>query len=422
MGNNFTEGNVRKSLILFSVPIILGMFLQTAYDLINTFFLGMLGPKEIAAVSLFFPINFIFIAIAGGLGIGANALIAQAYGRKDLNEANNIAEHAVFLGLFMGFVFTFLGIAFSGPLFIFMGADAELLPMAMEYSTPILFGMIFMFLWFISNSIITAEGNSKTPLVNLAISLALNAALDPLLIFGLGPFPKMGLYGAAIASVIAMAFSAFLNFAYLYSKKSSINLCLGCFRPRAKYVKDVLAIGIPALLVQALSAAGFMLLMSIVGSFGSLAMAAYGIGMRLNSVIMLPLLGLEDAAISYVGQNIGARKEERAKKAVVFLTQVSFAITIVLSAAAYFFPEFILRIFTSDADVISMGKVYFSIVPISFIIYSLYFVLAYFLSQTMGLEGVWIAIVAAALIELIFVFWVYFSGAWLGGKRVILKQ
>ena len=444
MQQDFTRGSIGKKLVLFSLPIIVGMVLHTAYNIIDTIFVGMLGPMELAAVSLAFPVVFVFIAVASGLGIGANALIAQALGEKKLHRANNLAEHGLMLGITVGIAIAVLGIIFSPAIFTFMGADETVLPLAVDYTNLIFIGLVFMFAWFVSDSILKAQGNSKTPMRNLAISVVLNIALDPLLIFGLGPIPAMGLRGAALATVFSRIVAAALNFSYIYTPKSAVSLSLREFKPHPKYIKQMLVVGLPASASQTLTAAGFMLLMSVVGAFGSLAIAAYGVGMRLSSLAIMPLIGISSAVTSFVGQNIGAKKPGRAKSVSIFATRISFAISLLIAALLLLFPEQVMRVFTQNHAVIAIGVTYLSIVPFAFLLYAFYFSfigafqgagkthlalatniafwlitlpLAWLLSKDMGLEGVWIALVAGAAVELLLVLAIFWSGFWLRSRE-----
>ncbi len=450
MAQDLTQGKIGKTLLVFAAPIVAGMLLQTAFNLVDTFFIGMLGPLELAAISLTFPIFFVFIAISSGLGIGANALISQAVGEKNLKAANNFAEHAIILAVIFGIATGALGIIFAPALFALMGADKQVLEYSMQYAVPIFAGVVFTFLWFVSDAILRAQGNSRTPMVNLAIAVALNAVLDPFFIFGIGPFPRWGLFGAAIVTVFADMLSALLNFRYIYSKNSKINLSLKAFKPNLACMKSMISIGLPASISQALSAAGFTILIGLVGTFGSYAIAAYGIGMRITSVIILPIVGIESAVASFVGQNVGAKSFSRAKQVGWFAAKASLALSILLAAITILFPEQIVRVFTKDASVISMGKNYLSIVSFAYIFYGFYFPfsgafqgtgktmlvlatniaywavavgIAAMLSKTMGLQGIWIGITAAAALELIAVTAIFKSGIWLkpGKKKQTAK-
>lgn len=444
MATDFTQGSVGRKLLLFSLPIMAGMLLQTAYNIIDAIFIGMLGPEELAAVSLTFPVVFVFIAVAGGLGIGSNALMAQAVGRKDIPAANNIAEHALFLGPVLGAILAGLGIVFSPQIFTFMGADKALLELTLQYSTPIFVGMVFMFVWFISDAILRSQGNSKTPMINLGLSVALNIFLNPVLIFGWFGLPALGLLGAALATILSRVIAAILNFAYIYTPNSVISLNLKHFRFKPEYAKEILVIGLPASGTQSLTAVGFMLLTALVGGFGSLALAAFGVGMRVNSVVMMPLVGLTSALVSFVGQNIGVRDFRRAKKVTWLAVKMALAVSLVMASAIYLSREAIIALFSRDPGVIAIGATYLSIVPFAYVFYGAYHVIfgafqgagktgltfqanlvywlmavafAYWLSLSQGLEGIWWGLVYAAVLEMALVAGLYWSGAWLKGFK-----
>lgn len=449
MKTDFTEGSVGRKMVFFSLPIIFGMFLHTAYNIIDAIFIGMLGAEEFAAVSLAFPVVFIFIAIASGLGVGANALLSQAIGRKNLMEANNIAEHSLIFSVVLAVLIAFLGILFSPQIFSFMGADETVLGMTVEYANIIFIGLIAMFVWFISEAILRAQGNSKTPMKSLLVSVVLNIILDPIMIFGLFGFPAMGLVGAGIATVIARTVAAVINFAYIYTPKSSIDLALRAFKPNMDCIKGIVFIGLPASAAQTLTAAGFILLTSIVGGFGTYAIAALGIGMRLHSIIAMPIIGIASAVITVVGQNIGVNEIWRVKRATKHALKVTLPFSALVVIVLFLIPEVFLRIFTQDAKVIEIGLVFLAIVPISYLFQSIHFtvlgtfqgagrtdlafianglhwfsviVIAYLLSQSMGLVGVWYALVIGGAIELVVVMGIYFSGIWLNEKKDLQMQ
>jgi len=450
MQQDLTKGSVGKKLIFFALPIILGMMLHTAYNIIDAIFIGMLGPKELAAVSLTFPVVFIFIAFASGIGIGANTLIAQAIGKKNIREADNFAEHALVLGAGIGIAIAILGILFSPILFTLMGADAEVLPLTIEYSTPVFIGLIFMFAWFISDSILKAQGNSKIPTRNLAISVVLNIILDPILIFGFGPVPAMGLFGAAVATVFSRVIAAALNFYYIYTPKSVISLALRDFKPRLSCIKRMLAVGLPASAAQTLTAGGFILLTGVVGGFGSFAIAAFGVGLRINSVVVMPMVGISMSLVSFVGQNVGAGNYERAARVALLARRFTLVLSILLAGLVLLFPEQIMRMFSQDPNVVAIGISYLSISPFAYILYGSYFafggafmgtgkthyflitnaiywttavVAAWLLAPIIGLRGVWVSFVLAAAIEFVIVTGIFWSGIWLKpGKKAVQEN
>ncbi|MCJ7816929.1 MAG: MATE family efflux transporter, partial [Candidatus Aenigmarchaeota archaeon] len=192
-GKDLTKGGVWKTLFLLAGPVVAGMLLRIGLNITDTFFVGMLGTDQLAAISVTFPVFFIFIAVASGLAIGSTALISQAIGGKHKKLANNIAEHSLLIAGITGAIISVLALIFSPQLFTFMGVSGDILAMTLQYSNLIFIGFIFVFLDSIAQGIINADGNTTTPARNLFIAFMFNVVLDPLLIFGIGPFPKLGL-------------------------------------------------------------------------------------------------------------------------------------------------------------------------------------------------------------------------------------
>ncbi len=437
---DLTQGNILKTLIVLALPIMFGMFMQTAFNIIDTIFIGSLGADALAAVAITFPVVFIFIALASGLGIGSTTLVAQAIGAKNLRKADNIAEHSLLLSLASGIIIAVLGILFGEHVFVFMGATPEILELTLVYSNTIFVGFIFLFLGFISQGIIQAEGNSKTPMIHMAISVILNIILDALLIFGLFGFPALGIFGAALATVIARGIGAGLNIAYILRRKGLIKINLKDFVFRLKIMKDIFFIGAPASAGQLTISLGLTILMSFVGLFGVNALAAYGVGTRLDSLAILPVLGLINATIAVVGQNIGAGKLERARKTINYSAMISVFIMAFVAVIFILIPRPFFELFSSNEEVISIGVLYLTLVAFSYpfrglllgisggfqgagktflamIMTGNYWLtivfLAFFLKDIYGLKGIWFSLLIASIIGTILALTVYKLEWWI---------
>ena len=218
---NLAEGSIVKNLISLSWPMMLAFTLQTGFNVVDAIFVGRLSALALAAVSLTFPVVFLMISLAAGAGVGTTSLIARLFGAKKAKEANNAAEHAYIIAFVLSILFTLSGLVFAKPLFIFIGATEELLPLVLDYSNVIFMGSIIMFIAFISNSILRGEGDMKTPMKVMMISTLVNVILDPILIFGFWFIPSMGIRGAAIATVIARFIGMIIVLNHILSGKSS---------------------------------------------------------------------------------------------------------------------------------------------------------------------------------------------------------
>jgi len=339
-----------------------------------------------------------------------------------------------------GIIIAVLGILFGKPLFVFMGATPEILELTLVYSNTIFIGFIFMFIGFISQGILQAEGNSKTPMINMAVSVVVNIVLDPIMIFGLFGFPALGVFGGALATVIARSIGAALNIIYILKGKGIIKIKPRDFSFNPKIMKAIIFLGSPASAGQLTMSIGLTIVMSFVGVFGTFAIASYGIGTRLDSLAILPVLGLTSATIAMVGQNTGAGKHERAKKTIFYSAILSVLLMGLVAVVFLLVPSPFFKLFSSDEKVISIGIVYLSIVAFSYpfrgilmsilsgiqgtgntvlamvltgAYWALIVVLCFFLKDIYGLKGIWFGILGSSMIGALITIAVYRSGIWL---------
>lgn len=361
---NLIDGNILESLVKLSWPIVVGMLFQTGFNIVDTIFVGRLGDEALAAMTVAFPVIIFFIALAGGTAIGVNSLIARKLGAGKKREADNVAEHGLFLSLILYIFFLVSGLTFSKPLFSLLGAEEAVLVKVLEYSNIFFIGSIFIFIMFICNNILRAEGNTKTPMIVLSLSATLNIILDPILIFGFGPIPAMGIRGAALATVIARTIGSFIVFDYLViRKKSELKFNLKDFKFRWEIIRKIYAVGFPASLSQMVMSIGLFFFNTIFAVFGTSALAAFGLYFRLESLAILPLIGLRNGVITMTGQNYGAKKYQRIDKIVIVATKIAMSFMITIALLFMLFPNFWLRIFTDDPGVLEAGFYFLRIVP-----------------------------------------------------------
>lgn len=440
MEKDLTTGSIGWNLFHLAWPLMLGMLFQAAFNIVDTVFVGMLGAAELAAISVTFPVVIVFISIASGLAIGANALVAQAIGARDYKKADNIAEHSLLFSLFVGITVAVLGIIFSPGLFSFMGATPQILPLTRMYADIIFVGFIFLFVGFIAMNLIRAQGNTKTPMKFQISAVLLNIVLDPILIFGLFGFPALGLMGAAFATIFSRIIMALGSLLYLFLDRTKIRLRPRDFSPNLSILKRIITVGFPASVSQSINSIGMILLMSLVGAFGPMAIAAYGIGMRLETLVLLPAIGLSSAVITMVGQNYGGQKFKRAKKTVKFGATFTLLIGLVFAVLMYLFPGSFFQVFTQEQAIVSIGVTYLSIVAFSYVFRSVSFsliagfrgtgktyismllilsnwliavALGWWLMQSMGLTGIWFGLLYASIITTILCLAVFKSEKWL---------
>jgi len=446
MKKDLTTGSISKNILSLAWPMMVAFLLHTGFNIVDTIFVGRLSAIALAAVSITFPVVFLIIALAAGIGVGVSSLIARLLGAGKEEEANNAAEHALLLALVLAIFFTIFGATLSKPLFRLIGATPEMMPFVLQYVYIIFWGSFFMFFAFMSNAILRGEGDMKTPMKIMVLSTVINIILDPLLIFGIWIFPRMGVAGAALATVISRSIAAFVVLRYLLKGNAHIKLDFKNFKFKFKIIKDILSVGIPASLSESVMALGMFFMMKIVAFFGPLAIAAYGIASRLDMVALLPSIGIATAVITIVGHNVGAKKFERAEKTAWTATLMAMVFMELIGTVFFFFPEFWIGIFNKNIEIIIYGSSYIRImgllymfIGISIVLSSAFqgagfgapslvltvlrlFVLAiplaYFLSRIYGVIGVWWGIaVSTVVVAVVAAIW-FSLGKWKKGRVV----
>jgi len=316
--------------------------------------------------------------------------------------------------------------------------------MTIEYSNLIFIGFIFLFIGFISQGIIQAGGDTVTPAIYLFISVILNIILDPIMIFGFGQIPAMGLVGGAIATVLSRGVGASLNIIHLLTGKSAVDIDPKCFCLDFSIIKRIITIGIPSSVSNSINSIGMIALMSIVGGFGTAAIAAFGVGVRLESLAIMPAIGLSTAVTPFIGQNLGAGKLKRAKKSIMLASVAVIGFMGMFSLIWYFGPSILYSPFTQNPDVMSIGINYLQIIAAGYIFMGLSFIInaafqgsghtrlqlfvnstrwiivvaiAFMLVDIFGLSGIWIGFPIGNFAGFIVALLLYKSGLWMRGFK-----
>lgn len=353
------EGFLRqpeRSMIRLSIPIMVGMGIHVLYSMADMIFVGRLGGDAIAAVT--FSGSFLFFMFSlSAVSVGAQSLIARRMGEGDRQGSNRAATHALLLGVSLGTVFFFLGQPFAGQMLRLVGARNQALAMGTSYLKILFLGAPFLFFNASCRSILTGEGNTKTPVVILAASTGLNIVLDPIFIYLLG----WGVPGAAWATLAAMILSFVAYFTFLFIRKAS-TVTVSCSRrfgrPSWDILTKILNVGIPASLTMMVMSIGGMCFNRILSIFGSDAVAAYGLGGRVDTVIVLPFIGISTALLSLVGMYYGASRADLVDRIAAYAIKRTLLAAGVFGLLVYLFPAPLLRVFTNDASVIAIGKTY----------------------------------------------------------------
>lgn len=295
--------------------MIVGMIMLMTFSLVDTYFVSLLGTDELAAISFTFPVTFTIISLNIGLGIGTSAVIGKFLGSGNTTDAKAIASGAIMLSVVLVSILCFIGYLLITPVFTVMGATDNLLPLIREYMSVWLLSGVLLAIPMVGNSILRAAGDTKTPSIIMAVGGGINALLDPILIFGFGPIPAFGIQGAAMATCIAWAVCvAWILYLLAYQKKL-IEPRLLHYHEFKQAAKGVMGIGLPAAGANMLTPIAGGVITAIVASYGAEAVAAWGVGSRLESIASILVLALSMSLPPFISQNFGASQFERIKQA-----------------------------------------------------------------------------------------------------------
>jgi putative MATE family efflux protein len=356
---------IPKTLKEMTIPMIFGMVTLMLFNLVDTFFVSLLGTDPLAAISFTFPVTFTVISLAIGLSIGTSAIIAKALGAGNLEEARFDGAVALIVSAVFVSILAFIGYLFIDPIFSLLGAQDELMPLIRDYICIWFFGSVFLITPMIGNAVLRASGDTKTPSMIMGFAGLINAILDPILIFGFGPIPAMGIQGAAIASVIAWTSGVFIILYLLIIKKNLISLDAKK-QTFMLATKKMLKIGLPAAGANMLTPIAMAVMTALVARHGAEAVAAFGVGSRIESISSIVVLALSMTLPPFISQNFGAGKMDRVAMAyrvtLKFILIWQFALYVLLIA----FSAVIANIFASSEGVISVIVLFIWILPLGY--------------------------------------------------------
>ena len=357
-----TEGSLLRSLHRLAMPMLIGAVLNNLQSVINLFWVGHLGPHAMAAVAVGGTILMLLFPMLMGLSTGTVALVSRAIGSGQREEATAAAGQSLMLAAVVGVLTGLIGWHYSAALVRLLGVEAAVLPDAESYLRINLLGNITLYLQVIGAAALQGAGDAKTPMWAGVIENILNIALDPFLIYGLGPFPKLGVAGAAIASVLSQSVAAVIVVRAMFQERAHLRVTWLDWRPNLKLSWRILKIGLPGsgqLLTRSVMGA---VLMRVVAGCGTAAVAAYGTGLRFHMIVLMPAFALGGAAATLVGQNLGAGKPERARAAAWLATGLDLLFMLVAIFVMVTFAAPLMRLFNGDPEVVRIGVNYLRIV------------------------------------------------------------
>lgn len=348
---DFTEGSISRAVFLLATPMVLEMFMESLFSIVNVFWVTRLGSDAVAAVGLTESMLTLVFAVAMGVSLSTTAMVARRIGEKDPQGAATAAVQSILLGIGLSIAMGIPAWLFATQLLQLMGASRAVVDIGWQYTAILLGGNIAVMLLFLNNAIFRGAGDASVAMRSLWLSNGINIVLDPCLIFGLGPFPEMGLTGAAISNCIGRSIGVAYQFRKLVNGEHRIIVRRADLRVVPKVLFSLVRVSVTGVLQFAIAHSSWIVLVRFISTFGSLAVAGYTVGIRLFIFVILPSWGMSGAAATMVGQNLGAGKPERAVRAVWLAAAYNavylFGIAVLFIAA----PEMLVRLFTSDPEV-----------------------------------------------------------------------
>ncbi|MBJ00487.1 MAG: MATE family efflux transporter [Halobacteriovoraceae bacterium] len=361
-----TKTPVFKTLLMMALPMSWGIFSVIGFNLADTYFIGNIGKTELAAISLTFPVVTFFASMALGVATAGSSIISRALGRKDYELVRRLTSDTLIFALLLVVIFVFIGLCTMEPVFRLLGADDKLMPIIKDYMSIWYPGMVFVALPMAGNGAIRAQGDTKTASIIMMVAAITNVILDPILIFGLGPIPSMGIKGAAWATVIARAFTMIASIGVLHFKYRMLDFRFPKASEAISSWKKILFIGIPAAGANIITPLALSLSTAIVARMGQESIAAFGVVSRIESFALIFILAVSSSMGPIVGQNFGAQKIDRIKKALNSSIMIALVWSAFMAFALSNFGSYLMPLFNEDPEVVSLGALYFQIVPISF--------------------------------------------------------
>ncbi|HEY6625383.1 MAG TPA: MATE family efflux transporter [Ignavibacteriaceae bacterium] len=444
---DYTEIKIGKAVFLLAVPMILELIMESTFAVVDIFFVGKLGPSAVATVGLTETYLFLLYSIGMGLSMAVTAIVARRIGEKEKEKAGITAVQAIMIALLVSVPFAIGGIFFAKDLLTLMGGDEWTIEHGFRYTQWMLGGNAVIMLLFIINSVFRGAGDAAIAMRVLWIANGINIVLDPVLIFGWGPFPELGIEGAAVATNIGRGTGVLVQLYLLFRGGKHIRVLKSYLKPQWEIVANIFHTSIGGIGQMIVAMTSWIFIMRIISEFGSEAVAGATIAIRIMMFSMMPAWGMSNAVATLVGQNLGAQKPDRAERSVWITGFWNMLFLICVAVVYFFYSKTLVGIFTDEAGVIEIGGMWLKIVSYSYFIYGWWMVatqafngagdtmtptkinlvffwliqipLSYFMSKILGMDvsGVFWAIFISETSVGLFTLWLFKKGSW---KKVVV--
>ena len=396
-------------LLRMTGPMILGIVAILAFNLVDTFFIGMLGTQALAAISFTFPVTFVVTSLAMGLGAGLSAVMGHALGQGKHEEAARITTDNLFLAVLLVTFIAVAGALTIHPLFRLLGASDALIALIYDYMLIWYLTVPMLVLPMVGNAAIRATGDTKTPSLVMTVAGLVNGVLDPLLIFGIGPFPEWGIRGAAIATSLSWLMAMLVSLYILRHREGLLRWRLSPRSQLQAHWRALLHVAVPASFTNMLNPLANAVLMTIFAGLGTEVVAAYGAASRVEALLLIVMMALSSVLAPFISQNCGAGNPARAKAALQFCMRFALLFQLAVYALTWLLAPFIAELFSDHPQVVRLIVLYLHLVPIGYGFQGMVMLLA------SALNGV-----RASSISFLFngvrLFVFLLPGAWLGAK------
>lgn len=357
---------VGRLLVNMSLPIMISMLVQALYNVVDSMFVSRISESALTALSMAFPIQNLMIAVAAGLGVGLNAVLSRALGAKDEQGVGRAATGGALLLTVCAAAFMAGGVTVVGPFFRAQTDIAEIVESGIVYTSIVMTGCFGLFMQFLFERLLQSTGRTVYTMISQAVGAVINIILDPILIFGLLGMPKMGVAGAALATVIGQWIAAALGLLLNIRCNPEVVGQIRGFKPHGATIRRILAIGIPSVIMQSIGSVMTFLMNQILITFSSTAVAVFGVYFKLQSFIFMPVFGLNNGTVPIVAFNYGARKRERMTRAIKYSVVTAMTIMVLGTLLFHAVPDKLLMIFDASDEMLRIGKPALRIISVSF--------------------------------------------------------
>lgn len=358
---------INKLLFNMSLPIMVSMLIQALYNIVDSVFVSKISENAFTAVSLAFPVQNLMIALGAGTGVGINALLSKSLGEKDFDRANKTARNGIFLTFINYFIFVLFGLFFTKMFFTAQSKNPEIVSYGIDYLRVITLLSIGIFGQLTFERLLQATGKTVYSMYTQGAGAIINIIFDPILIFGIGPFPKMGVTGAAVATVTGQISAMVLGLIFNVKINKEININMKGFKPDSAIIKKIYIVGVPSIIMQSITSVMTFGMNKILGVYSDTAQAVMGAYFKLQSFIFMPVFGLNNGLIPILSYNFGAKKRKRMIDTIKYGMLFATIIMVVGTLIMQLMPDTLLKAFDSSANMMAIGRVALRIISMSFI-------------------------------------------------------